>query len=126
MKANRHNSSKSTRRFGSAMLTLCVLLFFLLMGVVKIAGIIDLSLNIYIYSAINAMGCFLFVKQNPKSIWYAPLVINSFLIVLVLFDSCFLVEPFFVPVCTGLALCLIASILGALFGKRRAISHNIV
>jgi len=125
MRITENNSSDAERqRFGPALLTLYVILFFIAIGVLKIMEILGLSLAIYVYDAINATACFFLVKRNPKSIWYIPLLINSLLIMIAFFDTRFWLEPFYIPVCIGWVLCAVASIVGALLGRRTATADN--
>jgi len=82
-----------------------------------------------LFGIMSATACFFIIKQNPKSIWYVPLIIN-----LALITSAF-VEPYFwnkppdvngipmwIPICPGWVLTIIVSLIGARMGRRKAIS----
>jgi large-conductance mechanosensitive channel len=72
-----------------------------------------------IYCLIIAACCFLIVKQNPRSIWYVPIICNLITIIPAIFAT-----GFWGIICSGWVLSIIASIIGALMGKRKAISNN--
>jgi hypothetical protein len=72
-----------------------------------------------IYCLIIATCCFFIVKQNPRSIWYAPIICNLITIIPAIFAT-----GFWGVICSGWMLSIIASIIGARIGKRKAISDN--
>jgi hypothetical protein len=75
-----------------------------------------------ILGAVNAICCFFIVRQNPKSIWYVPLIIN----VLYIF-SAFIENNSpsdWILVFGILAISIIASINGAWMGKSKVIPDN--
>ena len=72
------------------------------------------SLGFFIFSVVNATCCFFIVKHKPISIWFVPLIINAFLLVMAFFNTAFWIDPWWVPVVFGWFLCLISSFLGAL------------
>ena len=77
-----------------------------------------------LYGVINAICCFFIVKQNPKSIWYVPLIINAILIFSAFAERNFWRTSMWIFVCSGWILCVIASIVGARIGKRTAIADK--
>ena len=77
-----------------------------------------------IYGVANAICCFFIVKQNPKSIWYVPLIINAILIFSAIVESNFWRTSMWIFVCSGWILCIIASIVGARIGERTTITDK--
>jgi hypothetical protein len=77
-----------------------------------------------IYGVLNALCCFFIVKQNPKSIWYVPLIINSILIYSAVVERNFWITSMWIFVCSGWILCLVASIVGARIGNRAALADK--
>jgi uncharacterized membrane protein YwaF len=72
-----------------------------------------------IYDLLIAIGCFFIIKQNPRSIWYVPLICNAFGIFTVLLpDSLNSHER--ILIYSGWVLSLIVSRIGAQLGKRTA------
>jgi CDP-diglyceride synthetase len=69
-----------------------------------------------IWGLVNAICCFFIVKQNPKSIWYVPLIINAYFILPAVFEDNSWKDWLFL--CGTLVLSIIASIIGARIGKR--------
>ncbi len=77
-----------------------------------------------IYGVFNALSCFFIVKENPKSIWYVPLIINAILIFSAIGEPNFWRTSMWIFVCTGWILCIIASIVAARIGKRTVIADK--
>jgi len=73
-----------------------------------------------IYCLIIAACCFFIVKQNPRSIWYVPIICNLITIIPALFAA-----GFWGIICGGWVLSIVVSIIGARMGKRKAISDNL-
>jgi len=73
---------------------------------------------------IIAAGCFFIVIENPKSIWYVPLICNAGLILSSILEPNFWKSIMVIPICGGWVLSIIVSIIGAQMGKRKAISNN--
>jgi CDP-diglyceride synthetase len=76
---------------------------------------------------VNAICCFFIVKQNPKSIWYVLLLINALFIIIAFVMAVFgedtdLRDLLFL--CGIVVLSIIASIIGARIGRRKAISGD--
>jgi hypothetical protein len=116
MKTNKRRSFLvTTRSVGLALLTFIVG-FFVIIGIIDGQLIKDnLIIGFILYDLLIAVACFYIVKQNPKSIWYAPLICNVYSIA----------GAFIVPGFLGtLVLSIIASIIGVRVSKRNAIDDN--
>jgi hypothetical protein len=116
--------------WGLALLTM-VLAFVVLMVVSDIiAGIFKIpegkgDLVFYIlYNLIIAVGCFYICRQNPKSILYVPILCNIIGIISAIVEPTFWKGSLWIVICSGWVLSIIASIIGARMGKRKAISNN--
>jgi hypothetical protein len=86
-----------------------------------------------LFGLLSATACFFIIKQNPKSIWYVPLIINAFLIFSAIIEPYFWRNPpeaplgnppMWIPVCSGWVLTIVVSIIGVRIGKRKANSDN--
>lgn len=85
-----------------------------------------------LYGLLSATACYFIIKQNPKSIWYVPLIINAFLIFAAIVEENFWKPqsdnqqgiPMWIPICSGWVLSIVASLIGARMGKRKVISDN--
>jgi peptidoglycan/LPS O-acetylase OafA/YrhL len=75
-----------------------------------------------IWGIVNAVCCFFIVRQNSKSVWYVPLIINVIFIIPAFVES--MKTSDWIAICGILTLSLIASILGARIGRRKTISDN--
>ena len=82
-------------------------------------GIISNILN----DILIAAGCFFLVRRNPKSIWYVPLMFNALLIISSIVEPNFWKTLMWIPICGGWVLSIIASIIGAIIGRRAADSN---
>jgi len=78
-----------------------------------------------LFGLLSATACFYIIKQNPKSIWYVPLIINSLLILSAFIEPNFWRLPpnasgiaMWIPVCGGWILTLIFSITAVIKGKK--------
>jgi hypothetical protein len=69
---------------------------------------------------VNAICCFLIVRQNPKSIWYVPLILNVIYIISTFVEAVEILD--WIAICGILALSLSASIIGARMGRREIVS----
>ena len=114
--------------WGLALLTM-FLAFVILMVVSDILTAIfkipenDISgLVFYIlYILIIAGGCFYICRQNPKSIWYVPVLCNIIGIISAIIEPNFWISSLWIVICSGWVLSIIASITGALIGRKKAI-----
>ena len=84
-----------------------------------------------LFGLLSATACFFIIKQNPKSIWYVPLIINSLLILSAFIEPNFWRMPpnasgipMWIPVCGGWILTLIFSIIAAIKGRTAANFNN--
>lgn len=91
-------------------------------GLVK-PEVINSPLGFFIVNAVNTVCCFLIVKYNPVSIVFVPLIINAFILAMAFFNTAFGIEPWWLPVVSGWAVCMMASILGLLIRKRTSVSR---
>jgi hypothetical protein len=113
--------------WASALLTLIVA-FFPLMYIAETltvgGGLGSVGIIILIiYYLILTFSCFFIVKQNPRSFWYVPLICNTVTII-AFTDSSIWKDSIWIFFGSGLALSIIASIIGARKGKKVAISNN--
>ena len=88
----------------------------------KTDTIIGEVLTFIMLGIVNAICCFFIVRQNPKSIWYVPLMINVIYIISAFVES--MKTSDWIAICGILALSLIASIIGARMGRRKTVSEN--
>ena len=111
--------------WGLALLTM-FLAFVVLMIVSDIVGVIfripesdaaDLVFYI-LYNLIIAGGCFFICRQNPKSIWYVPVLCNIIGIISAIIERNFWISSLWIVICSGWMLSIIASISGAWIGKK--------
>lgn len=75
----------------------------------------------FVWGLLNAICCFFIVRQNPKSFWYVPLIINAYFILPVIFEHNELKDWIFY--CGTIVLSIVVSIIGARIGKRTANSE---
>lgn len=110
-----------------AMVCTTILMFVIGEGLgplINIEGELIESSPYIIYGVIISICCFFIVRQNPKSIWYVPLICNALLIFSAIIEPNFWTTSMWIPVSGGWVLSLIASITGALVGKRTTNSNN--
>ena len=114
-----------------ALLTLIgatILMFVIGEGLVphmKIKGETGDAISYSLYGIIIAVCCYFIVKRNPKSIWYVLLICNAFVILPAIVEPNFWISTsMWIPMCGGLVLSIITSIIGAGMGRRKAISEN--
>lgn len=65
-----------------------------------------------------ASCCFFIVRQNPKSIWYVPIICNAVGIFSAIAEPNFWISSLWIVICGGWGLSIIASITGYYVGKR--------
>jgi CDP-diglyceride synthetase len=85
----------------------------------------SMALVFLIWGFVNAICCFFIVRQNPKSIWYVPLIINAFLTCAAITETDSWESIILISLCGAWLLSIIASITGARMGRRKAISGNL-
>jgi hypothetical protein len=98
-----------------------ILLFAIAEGV---GGKIGEPLAYILYDLVTAGCCFIIIKHNPSSIWYVPLICNLVGIIAAIVEPSFWITSMWIPVCGGWVLSIIASIIGALIGRKKAISDD--
>jgi hypothetical protein len=75
------------------------------------------------YYIVLAVSCFVIVKKNPRSFWFVPLVCNALTIISLITDPDVWKDPRWIFVFgSAWVLSIIASIIGALVGRRRIMS----
>ena len=84
---------------------------------------VDLAFYI-IYNLIIAGGCFYICRQNPKSIFYVPVLCNIVGIIASIVEPTFWSGALWMVICGGWVLSIIASFIGASIGKRTDISDK--
>jgi hypothetical protein len=73
-----------------------------------------------LYNLIIAGGCFFICRQNPKSIWYVPVLCNIIGIISAISERNFWISSLWIVICSGWVISIIASITGALTGRKIA------
>ncbi|TSA24200.1 MAG: hypothetical protein D4R67_12305 [Bacteroidetes bacterium] len=71
-----------------------------------------------IFDVLIAVACYFIVKQNPRSIWYVPLICNVTGIIAAVVEPTFWVTSLWILICGGWLLSLAASFLGMWVGRR--------
>ena len=78
-----------------------------------------------LYGIVVAVCCYFIVKKNPNSIWYVPFICNVIGIIAAIVEPNFWISTsMWIPMCGGLVLSIIASIIGARKGRKVAVSEN--
>ena len=92
---------------------------------IKIKGDIGDAIPYILYGIVVAVCCYFIVKKNPKSIWYVPIICNTIGIIAAIAEPNFWISTsMWIPMCGGLVLSIIASIIGARKGRKSIISDN--
>jgi len=116
--------------WGLALLTMFLAFVVLMVVSDIIAGIFKIpegkgDLVFYIlYNLIIAGGCFFICRLNPKSIIFVPVLCNIIGIISSIVEPTFWIGSLWIVICGGWVLSIIASITGALSGRKKAISDN--
>jgi hypothetical protein len=71
-----------------------------------------------LYNLIIAGGCFFIVRRDPKSIWYVPVLCNIAGIISSFIERNFWITPLWIVICGGWVLSIIASVTGAIIGRK--------
>jgi ABC-type polysaccharide/polyol phosphate export permease len=77
-----------------------------------------------IYGIIIATACFFICRNDPNSIWYAPILCNIMGIIAAFVEPNFWITPLWILFSVGWLLSLIGAIAGAMTG-RRSLSNNL-
>ncbi len=85
---------------------------------VKIKGEIGEEIPYIIFGIVVAVCCYFIVKKNPGSIWYVPIICNVIGIIAAIVEPNFWITPMWIPICGGLILSIITSIIGAWKGRK--------
>ena len=101
--------------------TTLVFLFAIGESITEGKGIVGFMVFILIaYYIVLAVSCFVIVKQNPGSFWFVPLVCNALTVVGSITDPVVLEDSRLIfAFGSAWVLSIIASIIGALVGRRR-------
>jgi len=91
---------------------------------IKIKGEIGDAIPYILYDIVIIICCYFIVKQNPRSIWYVPIICNVLGIISAIVEPNFWITPMWIPVCSGWVLSIITSIIGIQAGKRTSISAH--
>jgi hypothetical protein len=76
------------------------------------------------YNLIIAAGCFFICRQNPKSIWYVPVLCNIIGIISAIIEPNFWISSLWIVICSGWVLSIIAAYTGARRGMKSTISEG--
>ncbi len=77
-----------------------------------------------IYAVLIIGACYIICRNDPKSVWYVPILCNIFSFLMPVLDNAFWTTSMGIIISSGVALSVIAAIFGARMGKRKAISDN--
>lgn len=91
-------------------------------GWVNVETETSIALVFLIWGVINTICCFFIVRQNPKSIWYGPLIINAFMTYAGSTETDSWNSIIVISLCGAWLLSIIASIIGVRMGRRKSTS----
>ncbi len=91
------------------------------MGIINDIGEIP---SYIIYAVLIIGACFIICRNDPKSVWYVPIICNIFSFLMPVLDNSFWTTPMGIIISSGVVLSVIAAIFGARMGKRNAVSDN--
>jgi len=74
-----------------------------------------------IFDILIAVCCYFIVRQNPRSIWYVPLICNVTGIIAAIVEPTFWVTSLWMLIIGGWVLSLVASFLGWWAGRRATV-----
>ncbi len=102
-----------------SILSLLILFFlaYLLGSIFKNENVAEWTAYI-IYDIIIATACFFICRNNPKSIWYVPILCNTMGIISAIVEPNFWITSLWIVTCGGWILSLAGAITGTLIGKR--------
>jgi hypothetical protein len=97
-----------------------VLSFFLLSKINRIAEIP----SYIVYSITIVVACFIICRNDPKSVWYVPVLCNVFSLIMFVAENNFWTSYIGIIITSGVVLSVIAAIGGAWMGRRNTASDN--
>ena len=97
-----------------------VLLIYLLSLIFKNENIAE-GIAYVIYDIIIAAACFFICRNNPKSIWYVPILCNTMGIISAIVEPNFWITSLWILICSGWLLSVGSAISGAIIGKRSSL-----
>ena len=104
-----------------ALSLLAAILVAIIMGILNSINLsISDTIKYVIWGLLIAAVCFFICWNDPKSVWYAPLLCNSLSLLPAIFDESFWTASFGLIVFFGFGLSIITAILGAKTGQRTA------
>lgn len=110
-----------------AFLSLIFLIFLasLLGSILKNNENLGIGIAYIVYGILIATACFLICRNNPKSIWYVPILCNTSGIISALVEPNFWITSLWIVICGGWILSLIGAIGGSIVGiKMRSDQAN--
>jgi uncharacterized membrane protein len=100
--------------WGLSLLT--ALLSAIVVGVIK--NYIEEPFTYIVWSLLIIVACFFICRNDPKSVWYVPVLSNILCILPAVFDDSFWTTSFGIIIGSGVLLSIIAAIAGASIGRR--------
>ncbi len=97
---------------------------FLTAGLLNMINGIGETPSYIIYAVLITGACFVICRNEPKSVWYVPILCNIFSFLMPVLDNTFWTTSMGIIISSGVVLSVIAAILGARIGKRNAVSDN--
>lgn len=71
-----------------------------------------------IHAILIAAGCYLICWQNPRSVWYVPVIANIFVIISAVVEPSFWISSLWIYFGSSIVLSVPASVLGAFKGRK--------
>jgi hypothetical protein len=132
MKTDGENSFLSkTPSWALALLTLFGATFVLfgiaegLSQFIKINEVTGEAISYSLNGIIITVCCYFIVRRNSSSIWYVLLICNAFVILPAIVEPNFWISTsMWIPMCGGLVLSIIASLIGTRTWRKSVISDN--
>ena len=87
-------------------------------GMMNIDAKIGEPILYIIYGLFIAVCCFFIVRQDPKTIWYVPILCNAIGIYAAIDEPNFWISSLWMFICGGWVLSIIASVIGYYIGRR--------
>lgn len=127
MKTKEQKSLFGIPSWGLSLLTALLSIILLFFFFYSLNSIPEINENVseliaYIgYDIIIILACFFICKQDPKSIWYVPILCNTMGIISAIVEPNFWITFLWIVICSGWVLSLIGAISGAMVGQRSII-----